>query len=213
MFTSFSGPFSYRFVLCLPLSDPTKIHPYRETPVARPPVVSPCVFRGIADYRSYTPASFHQDLLLQSKDMPWRGGIARKAYLWSLSCYTNCGTLSPEHLATPPQVDDFGAEDLLAAQALFPRVGGPNSLHPHHPTPEHTLLGVGGVLKRGQRGGSKCITPPPLEMPCGQKQGRGGGGGVCNFSWKELCHPKAFLAALRPQCNIDNPSRSTHTDH
>ena len=69
---------------------------------------------------------------------------------------------------------------------------GPNFVHPP-PTPESTLLGVGGRIelknKRGgaykipAAGGFKIYTPPPLslKMPSGPKWGEGGGG-VYNFS-------------------------------
>ena len=35
-----------------------------------------------------TPTSFHENALSQSKDRLWRGGIAEKACLWSLSRYS-----------------------------------------------------------------------------------------------------------------------------
>ena len=54
-----------------------KFPPYRETGVAIP--LSHCVFCGIADYRCYTPTSFHKSGLSQSRDRPWRGGIREKA--------------------------------------------------------------------------------------------------------------------------------------
>ena len=51
------------------LSDPTEVPPhYRKTGVAIPQ--SRCVFCGIADYRCYTPTSFRQSGLSQSKDRP-----------------------------------------------------------------------------------------------------------------------------------------------
>ena len=36
------------------------------------------LFSGIADYRCYTPISFHKNGLSQSKDRPWKGRIAEK---------------------------------------------------------------------------------------------------------------------------------------
>ena len=50
--------------------------PYRETGVAIP--LSHCVFCGIADYRCYSPTSFHEDALSQSKDRLWRGVSQKK---------------------------------------------------------------------------------------------------------------------------------------
>ena len=58
-------------------SDPTETPPHRETGVVIP--LWRCVLCGIADYRCYTPTSFRKSGLSQSKDRPWRGGIAEKA--------------------------------------------------------------------------------------------------------------------------------------
>ena len=55
------------------LSDPT---PHIARQVAIP--LSHCVSCGIADYRCYTPTSFRKTGLPQSKDRPWKEGIAEK---------------------------------------------------------------------------------------------------------------------------------------
>ena len=59
-------------------------------------------------------------------------------------------------------------------------------MHPHHPTPENSLLGVGAYKRGGgikflPRGASKYTPPPPLKNASWPKNG-GGGGGVYNLS-------------------------------
>ena len=59
------------------LSDPTEITPpYRETSVAIP--LSHCVSCGATDYCCYTPTSFRQSGLSQSKDRPNKGASQKK---------------------------------------------------------------------------------------------------------------------------------------
>ena len=62
---------------------------------------------------------------------------------------------------------------------------------PPPPTPEKTLLGVGGVYKRGgaykiPAAGASKYTPPPLppKIPFWPKMGEGGGGAYIIFPWK-----------------------------
>ena len=68
--------------------------------------------------------------------------------------------------------------------------GGPNFIHPT-PTPENTLLGVGGCIKEGGAykipvaGGSK-YTPPPLSREKAFWPKWGGGGGVYNSSLDKI---------------------------
>ena len=59
---------------------------------------------------------------------------------------------------------------------------GPNSIHPTPPTPEYTLLGVGGRIEEGgggnkipAAGGFKIYPPHPEKCPLGQKLGEGAG--------------------------------------
>ena len=72
---------------------------------------------------------------------------------------------------------------------------GPNFTHAHPPSPENTLLGVGGCIKGGgrtkflPRGASKYTPPPPStgKMPLWpENRGEGGGGGVYNFALDTL---------------------------
>ena len=62
---------------------------------------------------------------------------------------------------------------------------GPNFIHPHPPTPENTLLGVGACIKREggrikflPRGASKYTPPPPSPEKCLLAKNGGGGGGA-----------------------------------
>ena len=63
-------------------------------------------------------------------------------------------------------------------------VTGPNFIHPHPPTLENTLLGVGAYKRGGRikscRGGLPNIHPPPLPEK-GLLAEMGGGGGVIQF--------------------------------
>ena len=69
----------------------------------------------------------------------------------------------------------------------MPTPTGPDFIHPHPPTPENTLLGVGGVFKGGgrikftSRGGLKIYTPTPLPWKCLLARNGGGGGGRIQF--------------------------------
>ena len=73
---------------------------------------------------------------------------------------------------------------------------GPNFIHPHPPTPKNTLLGVGGVWKRGgykisPAGGPQNIHPhpPPLKNALWPEMGEGGGAKIispCNSGGWEV---------------------------
>ena len=81
---------------------------------------------------------------------------------------------------------------------IWRRVTGPNFIPPPPPTPENTLLGVGGVLEKGGGGinflprvASKKKHPHP-KMPFGQTWGEGGG---YRHSFGEECLNSAFCSS------------------
>ena len=59
---------------------------------------------------------------------------------------------------------------------------GPNFIHAHPPSPENTLLGVGGI-KFLPRGGSKYTPPPPSPENCLMARNGGRGGGYIILPW------------------------------
>ena len=92
-----------------------------------------------------------------------------------LCCQWRCTRITPRAMQSPPN------------SPHSPPHTGPNFM-PHPPTPENTLLGVGGVYGMTERGGgikSCCggplkTIPPPLSLKrsSGRNGGRGGGGRI-----------------------------------
>ena len=97
----------------------------------------------------------------------------------------------------------------MPTKSLFEQAKGPNFIHPNPPTPENTLLGVGGCIKAYKiraAWGLKIYTPTPLhwKMLLARNGGRGGGD-VYNFALDKR-PPKLEPGSVRPNEVLENPA-------